>query len=152
MEIFNTGPLKSSLTPIVAGVLVIIAGFVMYNYFSKAGGEITEQSEKTENLENGNQEKLTNPEEIAKGISIKESVLGQGNTSSEWTAIDYNSGDIKGTTHTVVKGDTLWEIAQAKYGDPYMWTKIRDANLDKIGTLPNGNPLITPGQVLILPD
>ncbi|OIP97728.1 hypothetical protein AUJ94_01895 [bacterium CG2_30_40_12] len=144
-------PSKGSLTAIAAGVLVVLAGFVMYNYFSKTGGEITNQAEKTENLE---QEKLTKPEDITKGISLeeKEAVLGQSQEKTEWKANDYKSGDIKGGTYTVVKGDTLWEIAQAKYGDPYMWTKIRDANTGSIGQLANGNPLITPGQILVLPD
>jgi len=149
-------PSKASLTAVVAGVLVILAGFVMYNYFSKTGGEITNQAEKTESLGEDNnisQEKLTNPEEIAKGISLngQETSL-HPQTTSEWVANDYKSGDITTGKHTVVKGDTLWEIAQAKYGDPYMWTKIKDANAGSIGQLANGNPLITPGQILILPD
>ena len=152
-------PSKSSLTAVTAGILVIIAGFIMYNYFSKAGGEITNTAEKTENLENLNekatQEKLTKPEEITRGISLEtqEAILGQNKqTATEWVANDYQSGDIKGRTYTVVSGDTLWEIAQAKYGDPYMWTKILDANSGSIGQLANGNPLIIPGQILVLPD
>ncbi|OGY26858.1 MAG: hypothetical protein A2Z11_01625 [Candidatus Woykebacteria bacterium RBG_16_43_9] len=58
---------------------------------------------------------------------------------------------ITGRTHTVVKGDTLWGIAQSSYGSSFEWTKIRDANPGKIGTLPNGNALIVPGQVLVVP-
>jgi len=153
-------PSKGSLVAITTGVLVILAGFTMYNYFSKSGGEITNQSGQTERLEepgaNTTQEQLTKPEEITKGIGsigTQETVLGKSNqTTEEWKANDYKNGDIKGKTYTVVKGDTLWEIAQARYNDPYMWTKIRDANADKVGTLSNGNPLITPGQILVLPD
>ncbi len=55
-------------------------------------------------------------------------------------------------THTVVKGDTLWDIASNVYGSGFEWTKIRDANAGKIGTLSNGRPLIVPGQVLVTPN
>lgn len=55
-------------------------------------------------------------------------------------------------THTVVKGDTLWDIADTVYGSGFEWTKIRDANAGNIGTLSNGRPLIVPGQVLVTPN
>jgi len=58
---------------------------------------------------------------------------------------------INARTHTVVKGDTLWDIAQDFYGSGFEWTKIANANPGKIGTLPNGNSLIIPGQVLAIP-
>lgn len=54
-------------------------------------------------------------------------------------------------THTVVRGDTLWDISKTFYGSGFQWKTIRDANPGKIGILPNGNPLITPGQVLAVP-
>ena len=59
---------------------------------------------------------------------------------------------VSGRSHTVAAGDTLWSIAQASYGSGFQWTKIADANVGKIGTLPDGNQgLITPGQVLAIP-
>lgn len=36
--------------------------------------------------------------------------------------------EIEGETYTVVKGDTLWDIADRAYGDPYRWTEIAQAN------------------------
>jgi len=50
-------------------------------------------------------------------------------------------------THTVVSGDTLWNIAKKNLGDGSRYGEIFDLNKDKIKT-PN---LIYPGQVLILP-
>ena len=48
-------------------------------------------------------------------------------------------------TYTVVKGDTLWEIAVNSYGDGYKWVEIAKAN-----NLKNPN-LIHTGNVLTLP-
>lgn len=51
------------------------------------------------------------------------------------------------TTYTVVKGDSLWNIAKKFYGDGSKYTAIYEANKDKIA-----NPsLIYAGQVLTIP-
>lgn len=50
-------------------------------------------------------------------------------------------------THTVVKGDTLWNIAKKYYGNGSKYTIIADANGEKIKN-PN---LIYVGQVLTIP-
>jgi LysM repeat protein len=50
-------------------------------------------------------------------------------------------------SYTVVKGDCLWNIAKKFYGKGSLYTKIYNANKDKIK-----NPsLIYPGQVLTIP-
>jgi LysM repeat protein len=65
------------------------------------------------------------------------------------------------TGYTVVKGDCLWKIAKMKYGNPYLWPAIWDANRDGVvnaDKLTNRrhqkitNPnLIYPGQILRIP-
>jgi len=50
--------------------------------------------------------------------------------------------------YTVVKGDNLWEIAVAVYGDGYQWVRIYEANYEKIGSNPG---LIFAGTTLLLP-
>lgn len=52
-----------------------------------------------------------------------------------------------GTTYTVKSGDCLWKIAKQFYGNGAQYTKIYNANTDKIKN-PN---LIYPGQVLTIP-
>lgn len=51
------------------------------------------------------------------------------------------------TTYTVKDGDCLWNIAKAIYGDGAQYTKIYEANQDKVMN-PN---LIFTGQVLTIP-
>lgn len=51
------------------------------------------------------------------------------------------------STYTVVRGDCLWNIAKRLYGNGALYTKIYEANRDKIKS-PN---LIYPGQVLTIP-
>ena len=65
--------------------------------------------------------------------------------------VGYNCNDgapVNGTLRTVVKGDTLWDIAQTVYGDATRWPEIYAANTDVIGADPD---LIFPGQVLRIP-
>ena len=51
-------------------------------------------------------------------------------------------------THTVVDGDTLWDLAESFYGDPFDWRRIWEANRGQVED-PN---LILPGWVLNIPD
>ncbi len=53
----------------------------------------------------------------------------------------------KSKTYKVVKGDCLWNIAKKFYGDGSKYTKIFNANKDKVK---NANK-ISPGQVLTIP-
>lgn len=73
-----------------------------------------------------------------------------GTVSVEQTRETSNSpmpSDNPVTTYTVVKGDSLWNIAKKFYGDGSKYTAIYEANKDKIA-----NPsLIYAGQVLTIP-
>ncbi|MCX5793557.1 MAG: LysM peptidoglycan-binding domain-containing protein [Elusimicrobia bacterium] len=49
--------------------------------------------------------------------------------------------------HTVSGGETLWALSGKYYGDPYIWGKIYNANLQTVG-----NPdRIYPGEELLIP-
>src|SRR5262249_53870659 len=48
--------------------------------------------------------------------------------------------------HVVVKGDTLWDIAQRYYNNPFLWPQIWDANK----YIPNAH-WIYPGDPIVIP-
>lgn len=49
-----------------------------------------------------------------------------------------------GKAHTVVKGETLWSIAENAYGSGYNWTDIKTANNLKTETIEVGQKLDIP--------
>ncbi len=68
-----------------------------------------------------------------------------------WSAWDPPTGIPEGAqVYTVVRGDTLWDLAQKFLGDPYRWPQIWEANryiLDAEWIYP-GDPLIIPGAMV----
>jgi LysM repeat protein len=57
------------------------------------------------------------------------------------------SGGTQTRSYTVKAGDTLSKIAKAYYGDANQYTKIFEANRDKL----KDPDKISPGQVLVIP-
>ena len=49
-----------------------------------------------------------------------------------WKANNYTAGDIKGNTHTVIIGDTLWEISEGKYGQGQQWRNQKSSKWKSI--------------------
>ena len=63
---------------------------------------------------------------------------------SAWAKVSAPTGT---TTYTVVRGDSLWKIAQKQLGSGKKWTELYEANKDTIK-----NPsLIYIGQTLVIP-
>lgn len=82
---------------------------------------------------------LKNPSIIRVGQELKLSEIKQGSITDE-------AASTSATSYTVVKGDSLWSIAQGSYGDSEKWIKIAKANNLKHPSL------IHPGNTLIIPE
>lgn len=91
---------------------------------------------------------IINPDYIEVGqkikmpdVSPKESTVGDITPQAAMTKSEASIAP----TYTVVEGDSLWNIAQNQYNDPYKWTRIAQLN----PTITNPD-FIIPGQVLKL--
>lgn len=61
------------------------------------------------------------------------------------TGTTIQTNKISGSSYTIAKGDTLWDIAVRAYGDGFAWTKIARANnLSNPGLIFSGNKLTIP--------
>lgn len=143
-----------AIVAIVAGIIIIIAGIIVYNYFSNAPGSIPEDETAETVFDVDEEGEKTDQDKDFNGIEFDQQEQAQTpevspSTIPGWTANNYQYGDISGDSYTVVSGDTLWEISEAVYGSGAQWQQIAGAN--SVGYLANGNPLILPGQVLTLP-
>lgn len=91
---------------------------------------------------------ITNPDYIEVGqkikmpsVQAKEPTVGDVTSQAAMTKAESSVSP----THAVVQGDSLWNIAQKEYNDPYKWTRIAELN----PTITNPD-FIIPGQVLKL--
>ncbi|MBP6994040.1 LysM peptidoglycan-binding domain-containing protein [Candidatus Woesebacteria bacterium] len=91
---------------------------------------------------------ITNPDFIMVGqqikmptVQAKEPTVGTVTSTAAMTKAETSVSP----THSVIQGDSLWNIAMQEYNDPYMWTRI--ATLNPTITNPD---YIVPGQVLKL--
>ncbi len=69
-----------------------------------------------------------------------------------WTPYDPPAVPEGVEPHVVVKGDTLWGIAQEAYTDPYMWPVIWDANrwITHSHWIYPGDPIIVPSKPVVV--
>ena len=60
---------------------------------------------------------------------------------------------VPGKNYTVVKGDTLWDLSAAAYGDPWKWEDIYNANQVQLtpDTPNKWGYSMQPGQVIFIP-
>jgi len=155
----KTGPenKNDTLAFIIGGIFILGLIFSTYNYFTNReenglgedgqGGRISlEELKETLSSSTEEEEEEDAVEKIAEDAETGEE------TVMSWTANDYEDGDIEPGNYNVKSGDTLWEIAEAVYGNGSMWAEILEANADSVGFLPNGQQsLILTGQILNIP-
>lgn len=148
---------NDSLALIVGGLFILALVFATYNYFNKGKSSNDAIEKRIQELQKLDKVKTTKEETPVventtgdiNGNGVSVTALTPAVAGPEWVANDYNKGDIHGDSYTVKSGDTLWEIAEAVYGDGAQWVKLLEVNKGSIGFLPNGQQaLIIPGQVL----
>ena len=145
---------NDTLAFIIGGIFILGLVFATYNYFTSKNGETLggNGQEKRLSLEELKETLSANTEEMDGGTEKIAESVNEENAVMSWTANDYEEGDVEPGTYNVISGDTLWEIAEAVYGDGTMWTEILEANSDSVGFLPNGQQsLILVGQTLNIP-
>lgn len=132
-------------------------------------------SEKQAELDTLQEEKISEEEEtglptkytVAKGDHLWAIATKFYNDGYKWTVLAAENNiqnpdiilpgqkltvpEVRDREYIVVKGDTLWGISERFYGSGFSWKSIQLANTGQIGRLPNGNPLIKPGQILKIP-
>ncbi len=180
---------ESTISMILGGLVVVVVGVLIYNYFASIGkqsqiaGEASPSAQtqpislpathtvvKGEDLsiisqkyygtgerwnEIAQANKLANPDSLVEGQTL---IIPAGSPSSSplvsptplasvTPSIAPASNVIEGTSYTVKAGEGLWDIAVRAYQDGYKWTKIAEANKDKIK---NPNQL-EKGMVLAIP-
>jgi len=139
----TTEKTKDFVAGLIALAFVVAAGYLALNRFNDSD---------TTKLGTGGEEMAT--EDVSSDSTFREDgmVAGSTDTMVYWVANDYELGDVQTGTYTVVSGDTLWELAEAAYGDGARWVDILNANADDVGYLPNGQQaLIFEGQTLLIP-
>jgi 5'-nucleotidase len=86
------------------------------------------------------------PVETPRATVARPRTAAPGAADSE-TAGSARAGQTSIQTYTMKAGDTLYTLAQRFYGDPKLWTRIAEANRDKITDVSR----IPVGTVLIIP-
>jgi nucleoid-associated protein YgaU len=84
-------------------------------------------------------------DEVSETVVFKEAVLPEGEALAPGSRIAADSGP---GTYRVQPGDSLWKIAQTKFGNGYEWPRIYDANRKALRNV----DVLRIGQVLSIPD
>ncbi len=168
---------ESSASIVFGAIVVVVVGLLLFNFYKAGKSPMTGSGEMTEGAAGAQKEPtlpakhtVTSGEHLWK---IAEHYYGDG---YKWTEIATANGlknpssikvgvelqipalepkleaapatsQIQGESYTIKKGDSLWKIAVAAYGDGYKWTSIWKANKQSV---PNANMLFV-GTTLTLP-
>jgi nucleoid-associated protein YgaU len=163
---------EESISMILGAIVIVIVGILVVNYFKdKTSGSISTNATETtvtkehvvvkgETLWSIAEDSFGsgyNWVDIKSANSLKTETIEVGQklvipdvsprepTSTKTNTVVAKAPAITGGAYTVVKGDSLWNIAVRAYGDGYKWTEISKAN-----KLVNPN-VIHVGNVLTLP-
>lgn len=156
---------------VLGAIVVIVLGLLVANYFIKSRGQIGTG----ESISQAEEQVTPKTYKVAAGESLSLiankiygsfdywPVLARVNNISNpdliyvdseitlpaKTEADKLKSEMTATSYEVAEGDTLFTIAEKMYGDGSRWVVIDRAN--RVGRLPNGNPLIYAGSTIRIP-
>lgn len=163
---------ESSISMALGILVILIVGFLTVKYLKNDRGSIPQEtskdlnsvelSQKVHKVQKGEnlwqiavnyygdgfkwvdiatENKLTN----ASIIEIDQELILPEIENTKVTADNLSTDTSSNTSYTIIKGDSLWNIAVKEYGDGYKWVEIAREN-----KIPNPN-IIYSGNILILP-
>jgi len=151
---------KSAVSVAIATLFLLLLSFFGFRYFGNPSSNINDKingdgasdtlvEDSTDYTANSDSDKMDSSSDPIKNTDSDKNISANFSSNSTWSANNYEPNELKGGTHKVEKGDTLWELAEAYYGNGANWHQIASAN--NVTYLANGNPLIIPGQTLTIP-
>lgn len=94
-------------------------------------------------------------EDSGEAMPVAKPQIGPAEIAPHWSKYDYPESVPEGAPyHIIVKGDTLWDLAGAYLGTPYLWPEIWDQNkyISDGHWIYPGDPLILPPELAVVAD
>ncbi len=161
----------------IGAIVVVILGLLVASFLTKNTGQVDDNADKTQQTTNTVESiaKQGGKYKVVEGDSLSAISMKYYNTFDYWPALakvnkiananlistdmeldvpskidaEKMNTQMTVTSYEVKSGDTLFAISEMVYGDGSQWHRIAIAN--KVGYLPNGNPLIFAGNKLTIP-
>jgi len=161
----------------IGAIVVVILGLLVASFLTKNTGQVDDNADKTQQTTNTVESiaKQGGKYKVVEGDSLSAISMKYYNTFDYWPALakvnkiananlistdmeldvpskvdaEKMNTQMTVTSYEVKSQDTLFAISEMVYGDGSQWHRIAIAN--KVGYLPNGNPLIFAGNKLTIP-
>jgi nucleoid-associated protein YgaU len=130
---------QTTLASGLAALLIIVVGFLIFNFFLNVNKDTTPQDEQTTS------EESTNSADIALTTTPSTTPTPEKSSNTGEVSPEGGAKVTENQEYTIARGDTLGTIAQKFYGDSKKWSDIAKANnLSDPNRIHPGNKLMIP--------